>query len=269
MRRLSPFAGSGEDAGGRLGRAFTAERSQDSVNLFEAVANHAQSLKAAGKRVRLLKREIPLRRRMLHRGELGALRGDVLVSALIALHDTLANVATALQRSPLDDSPEWAKGARWTTYGLNAYFEALHPPYYGVSLSAPNDSARTVFAAPVRDHLKGLVPRVTVNPDHFMPMFWGTPAKVPSYMGGTMVHARQWDAARGLPRSLWHDLDGRRANYLFADGHAKSHRFEETWSQVPGLPPLEHHLAWRAGDNRPVLQELVGACMDAFAVPAP
>ncbi|MEJ5171024.1 MAG: prepilin-type N-terminal cleavage/methylation domain-containing protein [Fimbriimonadales bacterium] len=146
--------------------------------------------------------------------------------------------ARLLQRSPLDDSPEWAKGARWTTYGLNAYFEALHPPYYGVSLSAPNDSARTVFAAPVRDHLKGLVPRVTVNPDHFMPMFWGTPAKVPSYMGGTMVHARQWDAARGLPRSLWHDLDGRRANYLFADGHAKSHRFEETWSQVPGLPPL-------------------------------
>ncbi|HEY0925100.1 transcription-repair coupling factor [Brevundimonas sp.] len=49
--RLSPFSSGGEDAGGRLGRAFTAERSQDSVNLFEAVANHAQSLKAAGKRV--------------------------------------------------------------------------------------------------------------------------------------------------------------------------------------------------------------------------
>ncbi|WP_240811771.1 transcription-repair coupling factor [Brevundimonas sp. M20] len=55
VRRLSPFAANdqvgGEDAGGRLGRAFTAERSQDSVNLFEAVARHAQSLKAAGKRV--------------------------------------------------------------------------------------------------------------------------------------------------------------------------------------------------------------------------
>jgi transcription-repair coupling factor (superfamily II helicase) len=49
--RLSPFSGGGEDAGGRLGRAFTAERSQDSVNLFEAVAKHARSLKAAGKRV--------------------------------------------------------------------------------------------------------------------------------------------------------------------------------------------------------------------------
>ncbi|WP_420469588.1 transcription-repair coupling factor [Brevundimonas sp. FT23042] len=51
VRRLSPFAGGGENAGGRLGRAFTAERSQDSVNLFEAVARHAQSLKTAGKRV--------------------------------------------------------------------------------------------------------------------------------------------------------------------------------------------------------------------------
>ena len=149
--------------------------------------------------------------------------------------------ARLLNRSPLDDSPEWAKGARWTSYGLNAYFEALHPPYYGMSLADPTDPARTVFAAPVRDHLKGLTPRVTVNSDHFMPMFWGTPAKVPSYMGGTMIHMRQWDAMRGLPCSLWYDIDGRRANYLFADGHAKNHAFEETWSQNTGLPP---HRDW-------------------------
>ena len=51
VRRLSPLANSGEDAGGRLGRSFAAERAQDSVNLFEAVARHAQALKAAGKRV--------------------------------------------------------------------------------------------------------------------------------------------------------------------------------------------------------------------------
>ncbi|WP_291830476.1 CarD family transcriptional regulator, partial [Bosea sp. (in: a-proteobacteria)] len=51
VRRLSPFQGPGEDAGGRLGRSFSAERAQDSVNLFEAVARHAQALKAAGKRV--------------------------------------------------------------------------------------------------------------------------------------------------------------------------------------------------------------------------
>ena len=52
VRRLSPLtAGSGEDAGGRLGRSFAAERSQDSVNLFGAVAQHAEALKGQGKRV--------------------------------------------------------------------------------------------------------------------------------------------------------------------------------------------------------------------------
>ncbi|WP_372708016.1 transcription-repair coupling factor [Brevundimonas sp.] len=51
VRRLSPFSGPGEDAGGRLGRSFAAERAQDSVNLFEAVARHAEAVKAAGKRV--------------------------------------------------------------------------------------------------------------------------------------------------------------------------------------------------------------------------
>ena len=51
VRRLSPLNGAAEDAGGRLGHAFVAERAQDSVNLFEAVARHAEALKAAGKRV--------------------------------------------------------------------------------------------------------------------------------------------------------------------------------------------------------------------------
>jgi transcription-repair coupling factor (superfamily II helicase) len=52
VRRLSPLSsGQGEDAGGRLGHNFLAERSQDSVNLFAAVARHAESLKGQGKRV--------------------------------------------------------------------------------------------------------------------------------------------------------------------------------------------------------------------------
>nr|WP_314435720.1 transcription-repair coupling factor [uncultured Brevundimonas sp.] len=51
VRRFTPFSGGGEDAGGRLGRTFAAERAQDSVNLFEAVAAHAAALKAEGKRV--------------------------------------------------------------------------------------------------------------------------------------------------------------------------------------------------------------------------
>jgi len=51
VRRLSSLSGAAEDAGGRLGRSFAAERAQDSINLFEAVAKHAEAMKADGKRV--------------------------------------------------------------------------------------------------------------------------------------------------------------------------------------------------------------------------
>ena len=54
-RRFSAFQeAEGEltvDMGAGAGRAFTAERQQDSVNLFEATANHARDLAAQGKRV--------------------------------------------------------------------------------------------------------------------------------------------------------------------------------------------------------------------------
>ncbi len=55
VRRFTPFqreAGEGVvDLGARSGRDFAAERAQDSVNLFEATADHARKLAAAGKRV--------------------------------------------------------------------------------------------------------------------------------------------------------------------------------------------------------------------------
>ena len=55
LRRFEPFrkdAGPGVvDLGAKLGRTFAAERQQDSVNLFEAAADHARRLMAAGKRV--------------------------------------------------------------------------------------------------------------------------------------------------------------------------------------------------------------------------
>ncbi|HEX2560291.1 transcription-repair coupling factor, partial [Phenylobacterium sp.] len=54
-RRFSAFQeAEGEvvaDLGARQGRNFAAERKQDSVNLFEATADHARKLAAAGKRV--------------------------------------------------------------------------------------------------------------------------------------------------------------------------------------------------------------------------
>jgi len=54
-RRFTPFqlddADSVIDMGARLGRTFSAERAQDSVNLFEATADHAKRQAADGKRV--------------------------------------------------------------------------------------------------------------------------------------------------------------------------------------------------------------------------
>jgi transcription-repair coupling factor (superfamily II helicase) len=54
-RQFSPFqsdmADDVVDMGARLGRSFAAERAQDSVNLFEATADHARDLAARGRRV--------------------------------------------------------------------------------------------------------------------------------------------------------------------------------------------------------------------------
>ena len=54
-RQFSHFRGEDApgviDLGAKLGRSFAAERAQDSVNLFEATADHARRLAAAGKRV--------------------------------------------------------------------------------------------------------------------------------------------------------------------------------------------------------------------------
>ena len=53
-RRFTPFRHDGEgqvDMGARQGRGFAPERAKDSSNLFEAAADHARTLGAAGKRV--------------------------------------------------------------------------------------------------------------------------------------------------------------------------------------------------------------------------
>jgi transcription-repair coupling factor (superfamily II helicase) len=55
VRRLEPFrqdeAAGVVDLGAKLGRTFASERQQDSVNLFEAAADHARRLTGEGKRV--------------------------------------------------------------------------------------------------------------------------------------------------------------------------------------------------------------------------
>jgi transcription-repair coupling factor (superfamily II helicase) len=55
-RWFTPFQRDGAgvvDMGAKLGRSFAAERAQDSVNLFEATADHAKTMTAAGRRVLL------------------------------------------------------------------------------------------------------------------------------------------------------------------------------------------------------------------------
>jgi transcription-repair coupling factor (superfamily II helicase) len=55
-RWFTPFQRDGAgviDMGAKLGRSFAAERAQDSVNLFEATAEHARTMTAAGRRVLL------------------------------------------------------------------------------------------------------------------------------------------------------------------------------------------------------------------------
>ncbi len=36
------------------------------------------------------------------------------------------------------------------------------------------------------------------------------------------------------------------------------------WRPVPGLDPLEHSIAWRAGDDRELVGDLIAACRVAF-----
>lgn len=142
--------------------------------------------------------------------------------------------ARLLNRSPLDNSAQWSANNRITTYALNAYFDNFHPPHYGMTLTQPENPSQNIFSAPIRDEVKWNTPKMTINADHIMPMYWGNPATV---SGGGMMAMRQWDSTRQLPRTMWYDIDGKHANYLFADGHAKNHPFQQTFVQVPGMAP--------------------------------
>ncbi|MFW5697477.1 MAG: prepilin-type N-terminal cleavage/methylation domain-containing protein, partial [Fimbriimonadaceae bacterium] len=97
-----------------------------------------------------------------------------------------------LNRSPLDDSRYWASGERFTSYGMNAYFDPFHPPYGGVRLSQPKNTAKTVFAGPLTDEFRWMMNYRKFNGDHFMPMFWGSPAKSEKF-GSMNMNTMQWD----------------------------------------------------------------------------
>ena len=68
------------------------------VTRYRRHGSNMNAGQADARRVRLLKREIPLRRRMLHSGETASVPADALVSALTAFHDTVATVVVELKR---------------------------------------------------------------------------------------------------------------------------------------------------------------------------
>ena len=118
-------------------------------------------------------------------------------------------------------------GERPTSYGINAYFTANHPPYGGLKFSQIEDPTRVIVLAELE---ATRAPR-----DHIMPMFWGIPAPVHASMMASMVRSGGETDAAGNPASV----DGDRhlnatANYVFADGHAANHPFEETWNEPAG-----------------------------------
>ncbi|HZP81071.1 MAG TPA: DUF1559 domain-containing protein [Chthonomonadaceae bacterium] len=131
-----------------------------------------------------------------------------------------------LHRCPSDASPLWnaSEEPRETSYGLNAYFTPNHPPYYGIRMAQITAPAQCILVAELAD---------PVNEDHFMPMVWGNPPRVDA----PEEAEEQWDVEKAEPKSVAIRRHQGGANYVFAEGHAKWHRFAQTFRQTPGQPP--------------------------------
>jgi prepilin-type N-terminal cleavage/methylation domain-containing protein/prepilin-type processing-associated H-X9-DG protein len=150
-----------------------------------------------------------------------------------------------LQRCPSDAATNWDDPMmpRLSSYGFNAYFDPIHPPYgdpmnpRGFRLAAVTYPAETIFAAELAE--KNSKTGEAISDDHFMPMFWGDPARVDPGMGGMGMPGSgdQWDMDKQEPTTvaIRRHQDG--SNYVFVDGHARWHRFAATWQQTMGQPP--------------------------------
>lgn len=144
-----------------------------------------------------------------------------------------------LQRCPSDVSTNWADpvAPRPTSYGFNAYFDSKHPPYgdgmtpRGFFLAGVLRPSECVFAAEIAE-TNSMTGR-TIAADHFMPMYWGNPAKVSDGMGMNTL----WDDAAQVPTTLAVRRHQGGSNYVFIDGHAKRHLFQQTFHQVRGSAP--------------------------------
>jgi prepilin-type N-terminal cleavage/methylation domain-containing protein/prepilin-type processing-associated H-X9-DG protein len=129
-------------------------------------------------------------------------------------------------RCPADRSSNWESPMmpRPSSYGINAYFTPNHPPYNGITPSQIRNPSETIIAAELIED---------VAMDHFMPMYFGTPAAVTH----ATMQSRQWDADTATPTKIKTTRHIGTANYVFTDGHAATHDFAETWHQEKGSKP--------------------------------
>lgn len=138
-----------------------------------------------------------------------------------------------LKKSPFDNASAWDDPVtpRRTSYGLNAYYDFQHPPFYGLRLGQTENVSQTVLAAPLEEILRGMT--VVVKGDHFMPQYFGNPSRE--------EHAKfkplQWDSVAKEPRMVKIRQVQARANYAYADGHGKSTVFSQMWRQTDGQKP--------------------------------
>lgn len=119
----------------------------------------------------------------------------------------------------------------------NAYFDPFHPPHGSptaprpVSLAVIQRPAECIFSAELAERHSRT--GILIRGDHFMPMYWGNPPRVVD----SQMNMMTWDMERRIPTTLAITRHSGGANYVFTDGHAKWHRFEQTWQQTPGQPP--------------------------------
>jgi prepilin-type N-terminal cleavage/methylation domain-containing protein/prepilin-type processing-associated H-X9-DG protein len=145
-----------------------------------------------------------------------------------------------LRRCPSDNSPAWndTQNPRITSYGFNAYFDPFHPPAWQPDQPAPCDAG--VDSVPVAVHLLGgaggAQQQVPEHADSRRPLYADVLGQPPRVVDG-MMNDRLWDATRGVPTTLAITRHSGGSNYVFTDGHAKWHKFEQTWQQTSGQPP--------------------------------
>jgi prepilin-type N-terminal cleavage/methylation domain-containing protein/prepilin-type processing-associated H-X9-DG protein len=115
-----------------------------------------------------------------------------------------------LNRCPSDPSAAlFQSGKRLASYSVNFYFT---PAGGYTSVGAVTRPAETIYIAELRDH---------TSSEHFHPPFW-----VKRPRTSTVIDPRS---------ELQVDRHMGGASYVFLDGHARWHRFEQTWNPAAGV----------------------------------